>query len=99
MIRVALPFHMRTLAKVSGSEVEVEVEGPATLGAVLEAIEEQYPVLRGPIRDHGARSRRPMVRYFACGEDLSHEPLETELPEAIAKGEEPFIIIGAIAGG
>lgn len=98
MIRVVLPFHLRNLARVSG-EVQFELEGPATLGAVLEAIEARYPVLRGAIRDHGTLRRRPFVRYFACKEDLSHEPPETPLPEAVAKGEEPFLVVGAMAGG
>jgi sulfur-carrier protein len=98
MIRVVLPAHLRTLAKVGG-EVGVRVEGKVTLGAVLDAIEEAYPVLRGTIRDHGTRKRRAFVRFFACEQDLSHEPPETALPAAVADGEEPFLVIGAIAGG
>lgn len=98
MIRVVLPAHLRTLARVTG-EVPVEVSGPVTIGAVLEAIENQYPVLRGAIRDHGTLKRRPFVRYFACEEDLSHDPAETPLPDKVVTGAEPFLIIGAIAGG
>jgi molybdopterin converting factor small subunit len=98
MIRVELPAHLRTLARVDG-EVQVEVQGPATLGAVLDAVEADYPVLRGPIRDHLTKKRRAMVRFYACGQDLSHDPPETLLPEAIRSGEEPLLIIGAIAGG
>lgn len=98
MIRVELPAHLRTLARVNG-EVQVAVQGPATLGAVLDAIEADYPVLRGPIRDHVTKKRRAMVRFFACGQDLSHDPPETLLPDAIVSGEEPFLVIGAIAGG
>lgn len=98
MIRVELPAHLRTLARVDG-EVQVEVPGPATLGAVLDAVEVAYPVLRGPIRDHVTKKRRAMVRFYACGQDLSHDPPETLLPDAIASGEEPLLIIGAIAGG
>ena len=98
MIRVVLPPHLRTLARV-GDEVEVEVEGRATLGSVLDAIEARYPVLRGTIRDHGTLRRRPFVRYFACEQDLSHEPPDTPLPDAVATGAEPFLIVAAIAGG
>ena len=98
MIRVVLPFHLRNLARV-GDEVELEITGPVTLGAVLEAIEARYPVLRGTIRDHGTLKRRPFVRFFACKEDLSLEPLETPLPDAVVGGEEPFLVVGAIAGG
>jgi hypothetical protein len=98
MIRIILPYHLRTLAKV-GAEVSVEVDEPATVCALLDALEERYPVLRGAIRDHGTLKRRPMLRYFACEEDLSHEPPETPLPRAVASGEEPFWIVGAIAGG
>ena len=98
MIRVVLPQHLRTLAHV-GSEVEIEVEGPATLRSILDAIEERYPMLRGTIRDHITQQRRPFLRYFACEEDFSHEPPDTPLPEAVASGKEPFIVIGAIAGG
>jgi molybdopterin converting factor small subunit len=98
MIRVVLPVHLRTLAQV-GDEVEIELEGPATVGAVLDAIEARYPVLRGTIRDHGTAKRRPFIRFFACEEDLSHEPADTPLPEAVAKGAEPFLVVGAMAGG
>jgi hypothetical protein len=97
MIRVVLPVHLRTLARVSG-EVQVEVSEP-TLGSVLNAIEEAYPVLRGTIRDHVTLRRRPFVRFFACEEDLSLTPLNTPLPEAVVKGAEPFLVIGAMAGG
>ena len=98
MIRVVLPAHLRILAKVSG-EITVEVGGPPTIGAVLEAIERQYPPLEGAIRDHGTLQRRPFVRFFVCEQDWSHEPYETPLPEAVASGKEPFLVIGAIAGG
>jgi sulfur-carrier protein len=98
MIRVVLPVHLRTLARVEG-EVPLEVQGPITLGSVLEALEAAYPVLRGSIRDHGTLRRRPFVRFFACKEDLSHEPPDTPLPEPITSGTEPFLIIGAMAGG
>ena len=98
MIRVVLPQHLRTLAKVDG-EVEVEVDGPVTLGSVLDAVEARFPVLRGAIRDHGTKQRRAFVRFFACEEDLSHEAPETPLPAAIVQGEEPFLVVGAIAGG
>lgn len=98
MIRVVLPFHLRTLARVDG-EVALQVEGPITQRAVLDALEARYPMLRGTIRDHGTHRRRPFLRFFACGEDLSHEPPEAPLPEAVATGAEPFFIVGAIAGG
>ena len=98
MIRVELPHHLRTLAQV-GAEVTVEVEGPATQGAVLDALEAQYPVLRGAIRDHGTRKRRAFLRFFACGKDLSHEPPDAPLPDAVVRGVEPYLVIGAIAGG
>ncbi len=98
MIRVLLPFHLRTLARVDG-EVRLPVAGPATLRAVLDALEASYPVLRGTIRDHGTLRRRPFVRFFACEEDLSQEPPDTLLPEPITSGAEPFLIIGALAGG
>jgi hypothetical protein len=98
MIRVQLPFHLRTLAGVNG-EVQLAVPAPVTLGAVLDAIEARYPVLQGTIRDHGTLKRRPFVRFFACKEDLSLEPPETPLPAPILNGEEPFLIIGAMAGG
>jgi len=98
MIRVWLPAHLRTLARV-GSEVEVEVQGPVTLGAVLDALEAAYPVLRGTIRDYGTLKRRPFVRFFACEQDFSLDPPDTLLPEAVATGKEPFLVVGAIAGG
>ena len=98
MIRVILPQHLQTLARV-GSEVAVDVNGPATLGSVLDALEERYPVLRGTIRDHSTRKRRAFVRFFACEEDFSHESPDTPLPEAVASGTEPFLIVGALAGG
>ena len=98
MIRVVLPAHLRTLARVSG-EVLLEVASPPTQGAVLDALEARYPMLRGTIRDHATRRRRAFVRFFACGEDLSHEPPDAALPEAVARGAEPFLVIGAMAGG
>ena len=98
MIRVMLPAHLRTLARVEG-EVTIEVEGQATLGAVLDALESRYPTLRGTIRDHVTLQRRPFVRFFACEEDLSHEPSDTPLPEKVVNGSEPFMVVGAIAGG
>lgn len=98
MIRVVIPHHLRTLAGVSG-EVALAVEGPLTLGAVLDALEAQYPMLRGTVRDHVTQQRRPFIRFFACGRDLSHEPPDTPLPEAVATGVEPFRIVGAMAGG
>jgi sulfur-carrier protein len=98
MIRVVLPFHLRNLARVDG-EVQLEVAGPVTLRAVLDALEARYPVLRGTIRDHETLKRRPFVRFFACKDDWSLEPLETQLPDAIASGAEPFLIVGAMAGG
>ena len=98
MIRIVLPYHLRTLARVDG-EVQIEVEGPATLRSVLDALEARYPVLRGTIRDHGTLKRRPFVRFFACKEDLSLEPPETRLPEAVVTGAEPFLVVGAMAGG
>jgi len=98
MIRVLLPAHLRTLARVEG-EVQVEVEGPATLRSVLDALEARFPVLKGTIRDHGTLRRRPFVRFFACQQDLSHDAPEARLPEAVATGAEPFMVIGAMAGG
>ncbi len=98
MIRIVLPFHLRNLAHV-GSEVALEVEGPITQRSVLDALEACYPMLRGAIRDHDTQQRRPFLRFFACEEDLSHESPDTPLPEAVASGKEPFIVIGAIAGG
>ena len=98
MIRIVLPPHLRTLARVDG-EVELSVAGPITQRSVLDAVEAKYPMLRGTMRDHVTQLRRPLVRFFACGEDLSHESPDTPLPDAVAKGSEPFVIIGAIAGG
>lgn len=98
MIRVELPAHLRTLARVDG-EVEIPVEGPATQRTLLDALEARYPMLRGTIRDHATQQRRPFLRFFACGEDLSHEPPDAPLPDAVAEGAEPYIVLGAIAGG
>jgi molybdopterin converting factor small subunit len=97
-VRVVLPAHLRTLAK-SGREVEIEVTGPVTQRSVLDALEARYPVLRGAVRDHATKQRRPLVRFFACQQDLSHETPDAPLPEAVAAGREPFMIVGAIAGG
>ena len=98
MIRVILPAHLRALARI-GDEVELDVNARATLQSVLDALEAKYPMLRGTIRDHDTRQRRSLVRFFACGEDISHEPPDAPLPDAIATGVEPFFVIGAIAGG
>jgi molybdopterin converting factor small subunit len=98
MIRVVLPAHLRTLAHVDG-DVLLHVEGAVTQRSVLDALEAQYPMLRGTIRDHISQQRRSFLRFFACGEDLSHEPPDAPLPDAVAKGVEPFFVIGAIAGG
>src|SRR5262244_4477619 len=98
MIRVVLPTHLRTLARVDG-EVQLDVEGPATLRAVLDALEACYPMLRGTIRDHVTQRRRAFVRFFACAQDLSHEPPDAPLPDAVAAGREPFLVVGAMAGG
>ena len=98
MIRVELPAHLRTLARV-GREVQLQVEGPVTQRAILDALEASYPMLRGTIRDHGTQQRRAFVRFFACEEDLSHESPDAILPDAVALGKEPFLIVGAIAGG
>jgi hypothetical protein len=98
MIRVELPMHLRTLARVD-REVELDVIGPVTLRSVLDALEARYPVLRGAIRDHTTQVRRPFLRFFACQQDLSHDPPDTPLPEAIASGSEPLLVVGAIAGG
>ena len=98
MIRVVLPAHLRTLARV-GDEVKVEVEAPVTLGGVLDALEARYPVLCGTIRDHVTLKRRPFVRFYACEEDLSHDPPDTPLPAAVVTGAEPFLVVGAMAGG
>ncbi len=98
MIRVILPAHLRNLARV-GSEVELQIEGPATQCAVLDALEAAYPTLRGTIRDHETHRRRPLVRFFACAQDVSHDSPEAPLPEPVATGAEPFLIVGAMAGG
>jgi molybdopterin synthase sulfur carrier subunit len=98
MIRVELPPHLRGLAHISG-EVELDIQGPATQRSVLDALEVRYPMLRGAIRDHITQNRRPFLRFFACGEDLSHESPDTPLPDAVASGLEPLLIVGAIAGG
>ncbi len=98
MIRVVLPYHLRNLARVD-AEVQLQVEPPVTLKGVLDALEARYPALRGTIRDHGTLRRRPFVRFFACKEDLSHEPPDTRLPEPVVTGVEPFLIVGAMAGG
>jgi sulfur-carrier protein len=98
MIRVELPAHLRTLARVD-REVAIDVEGEATLRSVLDALEAQYPVLRGTIRDHVTQKWRPFLRFFACEEDLSHELPDTRLPDAVVKGAEPFLVVGAMAGG
>ncbi|HMQ53708.1 MAG TPA: MoaD/ThiS family protein [Anaerolineae bacterium] len=98
MIRVVLPAHLRTLARVTG-KVELELEGPPTQQAILDALEAKYPMLRGTIREHASLKRRPFIRFFVCGQDWSHEPADAPLPEAVATGAEPFMIIGAMAGG
>lgn len=98
MIRVLLPAHLRTLARVSG-EVSLDLPGEPTLRAILDELETRYPMLRGTMRDHGTQKRRPFVRFFACQKDLSHESPDTPLPGAVASGSEPFLIVGAIAGG
>jgi len=98
MIRVVLPHHLRMLARVSG-EVQLPIEGPATQRSVLDALESRYPTLRGTIRDHVTQVRRPFLRFFACEEDLSHDSPDDPLPDAVASGAEPFLVVGAIAGG
>ena len=98
MIRVELPAHLRTLARV-GHEISIDVAGPVTQRSVLDALEAAYPVLRGTIRDHGTLKRRAFLRYFACEQDLSHEPPDAALPARVASGDEPFLIVGALAGG
>ncbi len=98
MIRVVLPAHLRTLARIDG-EVELDVTGEVTQCSVLDALEERYPMLRGTIRNHGGGKRRAFIRFFACEQDLSHEPPDTPLPEAVAAGDEPYLIVGAMAGG
>lgn len=97
-IRIVLPAHLRTLARIDG-EVNLEMEGPVTPHAILNALETRYPMLRGTIRDQVTQQRRPFIRFFACGQDLSHEPADALLPDAITTGEEPFLIVGAMAGG
>lgn len=98
MIRVVLPYHLRNLARV-GEEVSLDVPEPVTITATLDALETRFPMLRGTIRDHGTRQRRPFIRYFACKEDLSLEPGDTVLPDAVVAGTEPFLVVGAMAGG
>lgn len=98
MIRVKLPQHLRTLAHTD-HEVHLEVAAPVTTGTVLDALEAAYPVLRGTIRDHGTLRRRAFVRFYACGQDLSHDPADQPLPDAVARGDEPFAVVGAMAGG
>ena len=98
MIRVELPYHLRTLAGVGG-EVHVDVQGPVTQRAVLDALEAQYPMLRGTMRDYATGQRRPFLRFFACAQDLSHDPPDRVLPDAVATGAEPFLVIGSISGG
>jgi sulfur-carrier protein len=98
MIRVELPFHLRNLARVQG-EIQLEVAEPVTIKSVLDTLEESHPVLRGTIRDHGTLKRRPFIRFFACKEDMSLEPPDTPLPEPVVNGSEPFLIVGAMAGG
>lgn len=97
-VRVQLPAHLRTLARV-GDEIALDVAGPPTLGAVLDALEAQFPVLQGAIRDYGTHKRRAFIRFFACEQDMSHEPYDTHLPDAVVRGIEPLLIVGAIAGG
>lgn len=98
MIRVVLPYHLRNLAGIQ-SEVQLDITGEPTIGAVLDALEGRFPMLRGTIRQHDTKARRPFIRYFLCGEDFSLEPTDTRLPEKIAQGKEPFMVVGAIAGG
>jgi len=97
-VRVMLPYHLRNLAHV-GSEIELEVAAPVTVRSIVDAVEARYPMLLGTIRDQGTKQRRPFLRFFACEEDLSHESLDKELPDAVAEGKEPLLIVGAIAGG
>ncbi|MFZ1803793.1 MAG: MoaD/ThiS family protein [Nitrospira sp.] len=98
MVRVILPHHLRTLARVD-SELVLDIAGPVTVDSVLDALEARYPMLRGTIRDHVTKHRRPFIRFFACEQDLSHEPSDTQLPEAVMTGAEPLLIVGAMAGG
>ena len=97
-VRVVLPYHLRNLARV-GSEIEIEIAGPVSVRTVVDAIEARYPMLVGTIRDHATKQRRPFLRFFACEEDLSHDPIDKELPREVAEGREPLLIVGAIAGG
>ena len=99
MIRVVLPHHLRTLANVDNGELTLDVEGPVTQRTILDALETRYPMLQGTIRDHVTHIRRPFVRFFACERDLSHESPDTPLPDAVVSGVEPFLVVGAIAGG
>ena len=99
MIRIVLPAHLRTLARLDRGDVVIEVQGPATQRSVLDALEAQYPMLRGTIRDHATKKRRAFIRFFACEDDLSHESPDAPLPDAVASGAEPLYIVGAIAGG
>jgi len=99
IIKVVLPYHLRNLAQVKSGEVKIEIAEPATIAAALDGIEQKYPMLRGTIRDHVSGKRRDFLRYFACGQDLSHEPVDTLLPDKVICGEEPFIVLGSIAGG
>ena len=98
-IRIVLPFHLRNLARVDGGEVFVDIEGPATQRAVLDALEDRFPMLRGTIRDHSTKLRRPFLRFFACEQDLSLDSPDNPLPEAVTIGREPFLVVGAVAGG
>jgi molybdopterin synthase sulfur carrier subunit len=98
MIQVKLPTHLRRLAHAD-RHIELQVDGPVTLSTVLDALETRYPMLRGTIRDHTTRQRRPFIRFFACGEDLSHQPVDAPLPDAVATGAEPLLVVGAMAGG
>jgi hypothetical protein len=98
VIRVALPFHLRTLARVDG-EVTIAVDGPVTQATILDALEASYPMLRGTIRDHTTKRRRPLVRFYVCGKDVTHDAPDAPLPRAVAAGEAPFLVIGAISGG
>jgi molybdopterin synthase sulfur carrier subunit len=98
MIQVKLPTHLRRLAHAD-RHIELQVDGPVTLSTVLDALETRYPMLRGTIRDHTTKQRRPFIRFFACGEDLSHQPVDAPLPEAVAMGAEPLLVVGAMAGG
>ncbi|MBX3438860.1 MAG: MoaD/ThiS family protein [Planctomycetaceae bacterium] len=98
MVRIELPYHLRRLARID-REVALDVEGTVTMTSVLDALETHYPMLRGTIREHGTLKRRPLIRFFACRQDISHDPVDTPLPEAVAAGTEPLLIVGAVAGG